>query len=154
VREEQRFANTMMSYGINNKAQIEESWDKFLESKTYKTQKGGYDPSGAKNWTDYFAKHVEDLPTGLVRSMQEQVQVQQADQKGVNLPLGAKQTARLDNLFGGTQQQYSQQDMDRMQNIATQKAAAPGVNVALNTGVIPRGNTSYDQGLTETLTSE
>jgi len=85
------FANMMRQNGITSKAQIEESWDKFLGSQKFKDAHGKLRGELADTWDEYFTEHPEDLPQAAKQKMAD-------DQKFGN----AVQTQQLTNeVFGG-----------------------------------------------------
>jgi hypothetical protein len=72
VKQENDFANLMRTkYGIIDKGQIENSWEKFTQSLMPLAKSSKLKPDMAFMWSKYFSEHPEDLPHGLLQQVQD-----------------------------------------------------------------------------------
>lgn len=73
VQEELNFANQMIANGVLDKAQIQESWNSFLQSQNFKDEKTGmYIPDKLTTWGQYFIEHPEKQPLALRQKAMDQ----------------------------------------------------------------------------------
>lgn len=132
------FANLMKQNGIISKGQIQNSWDKFIEARTYIDKDGKYHPGESRNWRKYYQQHPDDLPEGIKQKTTDSQKLNQGISSAASLPLSDKQKSSLNNIFPNVSQ-ITQEQQNKIQGLAPSK---PTGNVATNEGLISDFNPS------------
>ncbi len=109
IKQESEFANTLRSkYGIIDKGQLENSWEKFTQSLLPLAKEGKLMPDMAFQWSKYFSEHPEDLPYGVLQRVQDSKNLPlpnknyQYAEAGPVMGRGGTTIATPESVFAGT----------------------------------------------------